>query len=322
MDLGSDRYLPPMTMSDILQPQSTSELENKKAALRRSKMLKRFFAWIAVAFICGAREFHGPPLLGLLCSSISERPRPLRISMTDGGQVAGELPTTMRRATPINVPLPIQNRNLSLHHRPVPQKEERPRPSRRALSCSSLAVSRSADWQSGDDGARSRRANHRRTDAISSLCQKYEPHKIWALLYPIAWVDDNHPADWFWHRLPERTAKFKHYVIGANWSVDEPQKWFGYGFSVIIDPEGKVLASAKSLYGSEIVYATIKTALGQHYFASAFDCSLKKSTHFCSVGRSHSCSYSMAIGPLKPFSLRMASMAAALLSPVPQGTSW
>jgi predicted amidohydrolase len=95
---------------------------------------------------------------------------------------------------------------------------------------------------------------------IHTILEKYEPHKIWALLYPIAWVDDNHPADWFWHRLPERTAKFKHYVIGANWSVDRPEKWFGYGFSVIIDPEGKVLASAKSLYGSEIVYATIKTA--------------------------------------------------------------
>jgi predicted amidohydrolase len=95
---------------------------------------------------------------------------------------------------------------------------------------------------------------------IHTILEKYQPHKIWALLYPIAWVDDNHPADWFWHRLPERTAKFKHYVIGANWSVDWPQKWFGYGFSVIIDPEGKVVASAKSLYGSEIVYATIRTA--------------------------------------------------------------
>ena len=98
---------------------------------------------------------------------------------------------------------------------------------------------------------------------IHTILEKYEPHKLWALLYPIAWVDDNHPADWFWHRLPERTAKFKHYVIGANWSVDQPEKWFGYGFSVIIDPEGKVLASAKSLYGNEIVYATIKTASGQ-----------------------------------------------------------
>jgi predicted amidohydrolase len=94
---------------------------------------------------------------------------------------------------------------------------------------------------------------------IHTILEKYQPHHIWALLYPIAWVDTNHPADWFWHRLPERLAPFKHFLIGANWSVDQRQDWFGYGFSVILSPEGKVLASAKSLYGSEIVYATIKT---------------------------------------------------------------
>jgi predicted amidohydrolase len=95
---------------------------------------------------------------------------------------------------------------------------------------------------------------------IHTILEKYRPHRIWALLYPIAWVDRNHPADWFWHRLPERTAPFRHYLIGANWSVDRPQTWFGYGFSTIIGPDGQVIASAKSLYGSEIVYATIKTA--------------------------------------------------------------
>jgi predicted amidohydrolase len=95
---------------------------------------------------------------------------------------------------------------------------------------------------------------------IHTILEKYEPHKIWALLYPIAWVDESHPADWFWHRLPKRIAPFKHYVIGANWSVDERQKWYGYGFSTIFEPDGNVLATAKSLYGSEILYATIKTA--------------------------------------------------------------
>lgn len=95
---------------------------------------------------------------------------------------------------------------------------------------------------------------------IHTILEKYEPHKIWALLYPIAWVDESHPADWFWHRLPKRIAPFKHYVIGANWSVDERQKWYGYGFSTIFEPDGKVLVTAKSLYGSEILYATIKTA--------------------------------------------------------------
>jgi len=95
---------------------------------------------------------------------------------------------------------------------------------------------------------------------VHTILEKYEPHKLWALLYPIAWVDENHPAEWFWHILPRRVAPFKHYLIGANWSVDEPQDWSGYGFSTIIGPQGNVLASAKSLHGSEIVYATIKTA--------------------------------------------------------------
>jgi predicted amidohydrolase len=50
------------------------------------------------------------------------------------------------------------------------------------------------------------------------------------------------------------------YIIGANWSVDQRQNWFGYGFSTIIGPDGKVIATARSLYGREILYATIKTA--------------------------------------------------------------
>src|SRR5207253_2119486 len=56
-------------------------------------------------------------------------------------------------------------------------------------------------------------------------------------------------AEWFYHRLPERVAPFKHYLIGANWSVDRKQGWRGYGFSEIIDPEGKIVAGAHSLYG-------------------------------------------------------------------------
>jgi len=94
---------------------------------------------------------------------------------------------------------------------------------------------------------------------VHTILEKYQDRRLWALLYPIAWVDSNHPAEWFWHRLPERIAPFHHYVIGANWSVDLPQKWFGYGFSTIFAPDGKVIASATSLYGSEIVYATIPT---------------------------------------------------------------
>jgi predicted amidohydrolase len=94
---------------------------------------------------------------------------------------------------------------------------------------------------------------------IHTILEKCKPHHIWALLYPIAWVDESHPADWFWHRLPERVAKFNHYVIGANWSVDKKQTWYGYGFSEIISPDGDIVASSHKLYGSDIVYATIKT---------------------------------------------------------------
>jgi predicted amidohydrolase len=93
---------------------------------------------------------------------------------------------------------------------------------------------------------------------IHTVLEKYEPLDIWALLYPIAWVDEK-PADWFWHRLPKRLESFDFYVIGANWSVDQPEKWQGYGYSGIYAPRGKLLASASTLYGSQILYATIPT---------------------------------------------------------------
>jgi predicted amidohydrolase len=94
---------------------------------------------------------------------------------------------------------------------------------------------------------------------IHNILDLYAPHKIWALLYPIAWVDKGHPADWFWHTLPGRLGKYDHHVIGANWSVDERQSWRGYGFSTIYAAGGKVLSSAKSIYGDEIVYADLET---------------------------------------------------------------
>jgi predicted amidohydrolase len=95
---------------------------------------------------------------------------------------------------------------------------------------------------------------------IHETVPMYKDKGLWALLYPIAWVDDEHPANWFWHELPNRVSKLGFYVVGANWSVDQPQRWRGYGFSTIISPQGKVLASATSLYGSEIVYADLPTA--------------------------------------------------------------
>lgn len=95
---------------------------------------------------------------------------------------------------------------------------------------------------------------------IHTILEKLKPKGIWALLYPIAWVQGSHPADWFWHLLPERLKPYDFYVVGANWSVDTPQPWFGYGFSTIYAPGGKILATAHSLYGPTILYADLKTA--------------------------------------------------------------
>lgn len=92
---------------------------------------------------------------------------------------------------------------------------------------------------------------------IHATVEKYRDKKLWALLYPIAWAHNEHPADWFFHELPDRVKNFRHHLIGANWSVDEKPPWYGYGFSTIISRDGKVLASAHSLYGSEIVYADL-----------------------------------------------------------------
>lgn len=95
---------------------------------------------------------------------------------------------------------------------------------------------------------------------IHTILERYEDKNLWALLYPIAWVDDEHPAEWMFHKLPARVKPFKHHLIGANWSVDKKQAWRGYGFSVVISNEGKVVANARTLYGSEIVYADLPTA--------------------------------------------------------------
>ncbi len=94
---------------------------------------------------------------------------------------------------------------------------------------------------------------------IHTILEKYKGKDLWALLYPNAWVEFEHPAAWFFHTLPEKVRPFKHHLIGANWSVDQYQDWRGYGFSVIISSAGKVVAAAKSLYGSEIVYAELPT---------------------------------------------------------------
>lgn len=95
---------------------------------------------------------------------------------------------------------------------------------------------------------------------IHTILERLKPKKIWALLYPIAWVSPSHPADWFWHILPNKIRPYNHYVVGANWSVDKPEPWFGYGFSTIYAPGGKIMETAHSLYGTDIIYADINTA--------------------------------------------------------------
>jgi len=95
---------------------------------------------------------------------------------------------------------------------------------------------------------------------IHTILEKLKPKNIWALLYPIAWVSPSHPADWFWHILPGRLKNYNHYVVGANWSVDSPQKWFGYGFSGIYAPGGDIMATSHKLYGNDILYADLKVA--------------------------------------------------------------
>lgn len=92
---------------------------------------------------------------------------------------------------------------------------------------------------------------------IYTILEKYHDQQLWAMLFPTAWADSEHPAEWFFHKLPTKVKPFKLHLIAANWSVDEKQAWRGYGFSTIISNEGKVLASAKSLFGSEIVYADL-----------------------------------------------------------------
>jgi predicted amidohydrolase len=113
---------------------------------------------------------------------------------------------------------------------------------------------------------------------IHTILEKYRDKHLWALLYPIAWVDDHDPDDWFRHKLPARFAPFHHYLIGANWSVDAEQPWLGYGCSSIIAPDGRVLAIAHSRHGSEIVYATIPTAWHAQKMLEATPSSRQSST--------------------------------------------
>ena len=89
----------------------------------------------------------------------------------------------------------------------------------------------------------------------------YKDKNLWALLYPIAWVDVD-PKSWFGEKLPKHFEEndVNYYIIGSNWVVDEKEDGYdfkGFGFSTIYDSKGKILSQAKEIHKSEIVYAEI-----------------------------------------------------------------
>ena len=94
---------------------------------------------------------------------------------------------------------------------------------------------------------------------IHSILVKYARHKIWALLYPIAWVGN--PESWFLADFPSRLRQVScpHFVVGCNWSTDEPQKWPGAGFSTHYAPYGELISATAHSTGSQIVYSMLAT---------------------------------------------------------------
>lgn len=78
------------------------------------------------------------------------------------------------------------------------------------------------------------------------------------LLYPIAWVDDKN-SDWFSDDLPAIAKKNNINIIGANWTipVGSSFKWHGYGKSLVIARDGKVLAKTDRDIGERIIYAEL-----------------------------------------------------------------
>lgn len=85
---------------------------------------------------------------------------------------------------------------------------------------------------------------------------RLKEERVDILLYSIAWVE-NAKSNWFPIRLPRIARDYNVSIIGANWAVPREQAWHGYGQSSIIHRSGRILASAKSDIGEEIVYADI-----------------------------------------------------------------
>lgn len=79
---------------------------------------------------------------------------------------------------------------------------------------------------------------------IHSILAKYAESRLWALLYPIAWVGSTEM--WFTRELPDRLSNVKcsHYILGANWATFAPESWQGAGGSSAYGPGGCLLAHA------------------------------------------------------------------------------
>lgn len=97
---------------------------------------------------------------------------------------------------------------------------------------------------------------------IHSILAKYAESKLWALLYPIAWVGQT--DEWFTRELPDRlrTVNCPHYILGANWATVAPADWHGAGGSSAYGPGGRLLAHATEARFrgcEEVVLLTIPT---------------------------------------------------------------
>ena len=91
---------------------------------------------------------------------------------------------------------------------------------------------------------------------INSEPPKLKANKVDHLLYSIAWVEEE-DSEWFSRTLPGIARKTNVNIIGANWSVPERPGWHGYGQSLIVRRDGRVLARAKNDLANEIVYGDL-----------------------------------------------------------------
>lgn len=95
---------------------------------------------------------------------------------------------------------------------------------------------------------------------IHNILPLYKEKELWALIYPIAWVDVD-PKVWFNEKIVEHfeNNSVNYHVIGANWVVDEKKEGYdfkGFGYSSIYQ-NGKLISQAKEIHKSEIIYGEL-----------------------------------------------------------------